>query len=189
MDASLTQLCRFFEAGKDRGAPMALASIVRTEGSTYRKAGARILIAADAGSSGLLSGGCLEGELRELALQVMASLQPQRHLFDTRNDDPVWGLGLGCVGAMDVWIEPVNAGNAFGPLPFLQRCLQHGVAGTLATVIGGAATAQQLGRHGFHPEPARDSLASALQALVGQCACHSVDERRRSDDRVFRRPD
>lgn len=142
---------------------MALATIVRTEGSTYRKAGARILIAADGGSSGLLSGGCLEGELRELATQVMASGQPQRHWFDTRNDDPVWGLGLGCEGAMDVWIEPVAAGNAFGPLPFLQRCLQRGVPGTLVTVIGGAATPQQLGRHGFHPEVPQDALAAALQ--------------------------
>jgi xanthine/CO dehydrogenase XdhC/CoxF family maturation factor len=163
MDASLTQLCRFFDASKHRDTPMALATIVRTEGSTYRKAGARILIAADGGSSGLLSGGCLEGELRELANQVMASGQPHRHWFDTRNDDPVWGLGLGCEGAMDVWIEPVNAGNGFGPLPYLQRCLEGGVTGTLVTVIGGAATPQQLGRHGFHPEPARDALAEALQ--------------------------
>lgn len=174
MDASLTQLCRFFEAGKQRGASMALATIVRTEGSTYRKAGARILIAADNGSSGLLSGGCLEGELRELAMKVMETDRPHRHWFDTRNDDPVWGLGLGCEGAMDVWIEPVNAGNGFGPMPFLQRCLQRGTAGTLTTVIDGEATVQRRGRHGFHPGTG-DELAAEFQAHpVSVPGIHSI---------------
>ena len=141
---------------------MALATIVRTEGSTYRKAGARILI-ADGSSSGLLSGGCLEGDLREQALRVMSSRQPERHWFDTRNDDPLWGLGLGCEGAMDVWIEPVIAANDYGPLPYLQRCLRASVAGCLVTVVGSAATAPPLGRHGFYPEPVMDALGTALQ--------------------------
>ncbi len=163
MDGSLTQLCRFFELNRRRGNAMALATLIRTEGSTYRKAGARILIAADGGSSGLLSGGCLEGDLREHATRVIASGRPQRVWFDTRNDDPIWGLGLGCEGAMDVWIEPVTADDAAGPMLFLARCLRDGVDGTLVTVVGGEAAPRQLGRHGFYPEPPPDALTAALQ--------------------------
>ena len=59
MDYGLTELCRFFVAAKQRAEPMVLATILRTEASTYRKAGARVLIGADGGSSGMLSGGCL----------------------------------------------------------------------------------------------------------------------------------
>ena len=170
MDGSLTQLCRFFKAVRQTDHPLALATILGTEGSTYRKMGARILIAQQAGSSSLLSGGCLEGELREHALRVMSDRRPQRVRFDTRNDDPLWGVGLGCEGAMEVWIEPVDAANGYGPMPYLQQCLTRGESGVLATVVGGEATPAELGRFAFAGQAPADALAGALQSLLSQPA-------------------
>jgi len=148
MDGSLTQLCRYFELTRDRNQAMVLATILRTEGSTYRKAGARILIGADGSSSGLLSGGCLEANLVEHARGVIDKQRPKREWFDSRrDDDPVWGLGMGCEGAMDVWLEPVTAANDYGPMPYFQDCWALGQRGSLAVVVGGEAQSGELGRH------------------------------------------
>ncbi len=162
MDGSLTQLCRFFDATRHPANLMALATILHTDGSTYRKAGARILIAQDGSSSSLLSGGCLEGELREHAERVIGQWRAQRVRFDTRNDDPLWGVGLGCEGAMEVWVEPVGPRNDYGPMPYLQHCLAVPRAGALATVVGGAANDSDWGRFGGLGMPSSDGLGEAL---------------------------
>jgi xanthine dehydrogenase accessory factor len=167
MDGSLTQLCRFFEAAQRPDNPLALATILRTEGSTYRKAGAHILIGQDGTSSSLLSGGCLEGELRDHALRTISEMRGQRVRFDTRNDDPLWGIGMGCEGAMDVWIEPVMPANAFGPLPYFRQCLAQAHAGAVATVVGGDAGAAELGRFGAAGAAAVDALGKALADWAG----------------------
>lgn len=162
MDGSLTQLCRYYDSARNRNLAMVLATILRTEGSTYRKSGARILIGADGSSSGLLSGGCLEANLLEYARTVLERDEPRRVWFDSRDDDdPVWGLGMGCEGAMDVWLEPVTAANDFGPVPFLQQCWAARERGWLATVVGGDALAGEIGRHSA-ASAAADALARSL---------------------------
>ena len=47
----------------DRGDSAALVTLVRVEGSSYRRTGARLLIAADGDYAGSISGGCLEAEV------------------------------------------------------------------------------------------------------------------------------
>ena len=99
VDSGLVELCDFFAARKECGESLVLGTIVRTEGSTYRKAGARILFSESVETSGLLSGGCLEADLRERAARVLRSGKPERAIFDSRTpDDPIWGMGLGCEG-------------------------------------------------------------------------------------------
>ena len=63
-------LDEFFREYAHAGEPLVLATVVHTIGSTYRKAGAQMLIAADGRSAGLLSGGCLEADLLERARSV-----------------------------------------------------------------------------------------------------------------------
>jgi xanthine dehydrogenase accessory factor len=174
MDYALAELCRFYALAKLRTEPMVLATILRTEASTYRKAGARILIGADGKSSGMLSGGCLEADLRERAARVLSKNRPARHWFDTReSDDPVWGLGMGCEGAMDVWLQPVAAADQYRPLDYLQHCLESETAGTVATVVGGQATPSELGRHGHTGGPVRDSL----DLLLSKCTATRAELR------------
>ncbi len=90
-----------------RGQPMALATIVATSGSTYRRAGARLLIPAEGEPIGNISGGCLEGDVARIGREVIASGVPRTVAFDlTADDDAVWGYGLGCNGAIELFVEP-----------------------------------------------------------------------------------
>ncbi len=85
------------------GEMFALATLVRTCGSSYRRPGARMLISADGNYVGALSGGCLEEEIAARAGKVIATGKPVRLNFDTR-------LRYGCNGAIDVLVEKVSAG-------------------------------------------------------------------------------
>ena len=91
------------------GREIALATIVGVNGSTYRRPGARLLVAEDGKMVGNLSGGCLEGEVHGVAQIVMESGESRLELYDlTADDEVVWGWGLGCNGAIEVFIEPAD---------------------------------------------------------------------------------
>ncbi|MFS0723934.1 XdhC family protein [Paenibacillus sp. 1P07SE] len=82
------------------------ATIIRVEGSAYRREGARCLIHADGRITGILSGGCLEADIREQAHTVFASGVPKRLAYDLHDvEDEPWGLGAGCNGSVTVWLE------------------------------------------------------------------------------------
>jgi xanthine dehydrogenase accessory factor len=92
-----------------RGERMALATIVAVRGSTYRRPGARLLVPEDGAPIGDISGGCLEGDVTDMARVVMEEGRARLAGWDlTADDDAVWGLGLGCNGAIDVFIEPAE---------------------------------------------------------------------------------
>ncbi len=140
-----------------------LATILRTEGSTYRKAGARALIDASGHASGMLSGGCLEADLHERAARVLARGRPERIWYDTRaSQDPIWGIGAGCEGAMDIWLQPEPAQTGFPVMQYLQQCLADDVMAQFATVVGGDATPTELGTQAFRGVPATSPLARCL---------------------------
>jgi xanthine/CO dehydrogenase XdhC/CoxF family maturation factor len=120
----------------DAGEPLALATVVQVQGSAYRRPGARMLMTASGRTAGMISGGCLEGDVRERARQVMASGQACLVTYDsTAADDIVFGLGLGCNGIVHVLIEPLTAGDTDGPLTLLDACLTLRRAGQIATVF------------------------------------------------------
>ena len=92
-----------------KGERMALATIVAVRGSTYRRPGARLLVPEDGAPIGNISGGCLEGDVTDMARVVMQEGRARLAGWDlTADDDEVWGLGLGCNGAIEVFIEPAD---------------------------------------------------------------------------------
>jgi xanthine dehydrogenase accessory factor len=110
LDTSLELLLEHESA--QRG-PRVLATVVATAGSTYRKPGARMLIMADGGYLGLLSGGCLEADLKLHSLEVLQSGRPRAVEYDMRGpDDILFGIGAGCEGAMRVLLEPAGVGSS-----------------------------------------------------------------------------
>lgn len=136
----------------EHGEIAVLGTVVFAEGSTYRRPGARVLIFADGTCHGLVSGGCLEGDLTERAREVRASGNPVRVRYDaTADEDIVWGLGLGCAGVVDVLLEPISR-NLPGPLEALARVFGGGAAEVLATVI---EPCPELGRRGTVPPTER----------------------------------
>jgi xanthine/CO dehydrogenase XdhC/CoxF family maturation factor len=89
------------EFERRRKEPLALATLVRTRGSSYRRPGARMLVAPDETTVGVLSGGCLEEEVATRALSVIESGVPILLNFDTRRR-------YGCNGAIEILVERVS---------------------------------------------------------------------------------
>src|SRR5580658_6036921 len=106
LDTSLELLLERAPAAMDS---RVLATVVATDGSTYRKSGARMLIMADGSYLGLLSGGCMEADLAAHARQVIDAGTPRAIEYDMRGpDDVLFGLGAGCEGAMRILLEPAG---------------------------------------------------------------------------------
>src|SRR5438309_5469370 len=76
----------------------ALATLVRAEGSSYRRPGARMLICEDGATVGSLSGGCLEEEVALCARAVLKTGTSTLLSFDTRRR-------FGCNGKIEIFIE------------------------------------------------------------------------------------
>ncbi len=108
----------FFEQERNSGADLVIAIIIATEGSTYRKPGAFMLLSSSGRRSGLLSGGCLEGDLQEHALRMLTDRRRcMTHRYDNRSsDDPIWGLGLGCEGSMTILLLRCGIHDRYEPL-------------------------------------------------------------------------
>jgi xanthine dehydrogenase accessory factor len=115
-----------------------LAVVVATEGSTYRKAGALILLLQDA-RIGWLSGGCLEAELEHAAAEVAAAGKARHLRLDTRSDDDlVFGSASGCRGVVELLLLPLSE---TAPLLAALRSLEHGDALQLTLHADGSGRA------------------------------------------------
>lgn len=116
--------------------PTFLATVVNTQGSTYRKPGARMLMTSKGRMVGTISGGCLEQDVFERTQQVMHSGKPIVVKYDTSSqEDIIWGLGLGCNGVVQVLIERVDFDNELSPFAFLSKCLYYKQQVVVATVF------------------------------------------------------
>lgn len=88
-------------------ARVALATVVRVRGSAYRREGATIVVREDGSYECLLSGGCLEPAVAEAAARVLDSGVPAVLSYDLE-EDSIWGLGIGCSGAVDIRIARLD---------------------------------------------------------------------------------
>jgi len=133
VEASVSSLLPLFERERAAGNALALGILVHTAGSTYRKAGALILIAGNGEYAGLLSGGCLEGDLGEHARAVLETGQAKIVSYDMRGpEDLLWGLGLGCEGAMQILLLRAGPEHDWQPLTYMTRALES----SQATAVG-----------------------------------------------------
>jgi len=103
----LERLEQLAEAGRSA----ALATVVEIQGSAYRRPGAKLLVEDDGTLTGSVSGGCLEQDVREIALAVMREGSPRLRHYETDDTAP-WGLGLGCGGMVDVFLRPLVSPDA-----------------------------------------------------------------------------
>ncbi|MEY2518978.1 MAG: xanthine dehydrogenase accessory factor, partial [Verrucomicrobiota bacterium] len=95
----IRDILRAFEL--HRGQPLALATLVRAQGSSYRRPGARMLVCPDGTTVGSLSGGCLEDEVARRGFEVLRTGAPSLMSFDTR-------LRFGCNGKIEIFVEAVR---------------------------------------------------------------------------------
>jgi xanthine/CO dehydrogenase XdhC/CoxF family maturation factor len=103
----------------------ALAIVVRVEGSSYRRTGARMLVLDNGTWIGGISGGCLEGDALKRARLAINKSEASLITYDTSEDDPHQiGVGLGCNGIIDVLFCPINFNDPNNPIEILKKCLK-----------------------------------------------------------------
>ncbi len=104
--AILDRVARIAESG----AQAAIATVVRISGSAYRRPGAKLFVEENGTTRGGVSGGCLEADVRAVALEILRGAPAKLLHYDTGSDEEtVWGLGLGCEGAIDLWVQRADA--------------------------------------------------------------------------------
>jgi xanthine/CO dehydrogenase XdhC/CoxF family maturation factor len=131
-----------------------------------------MLVAADGDYAGLLSGGCLESDLHEHALEVMASGKARLITYDTGgSDDLLWGLGVGCEGTMQILLLRVGPESGWQPLALFIDAHQRHEPVAAAVVVASPDTALPAGsivlrdgETGGHPVPL--ALQDAIQSLM-----------------------
>jgi xanthine/CO dehydrogenase XdhC/CoxF family maturation factor len=177
------QLLQSFDAWRATAEPLVLATVYETAGSTYSKAGHRILLAANGDYRGLVSGGCLEGDLAERARGVLASGRAVAVTYDMRDAaDELWGLGVGCNGLLRVFLQPLLSANDYQPFAAIAERLAGTRPAAVATIVesdradvpvGATAVADAAGERLFG---VGDAGAAVLRAVVRD-ALHSASAR------------
>ena len=120
MHLGIPALLDFYRKHRDEES-LVLATIIATEGSTYRKPGAMMLISRDGAFEGMISGGCLEGDLLHHAAKVFDSGETAFVTYDMHaGEDLVWSLGLGCDGVIHLMLQRLDQADDFGFLKQLE---------------------------------------------------------------------
>ena len=116
----------------------ALATVVRVEGSSYRRTGARMLVQDDGVWTGGISGGCLEGDALKRAKFAIAKASASKITYDTSEDDEHQiGVGLGCNGIIDVLFTPIDYADKHNAIEGLKNCIaENRKTHVLLTITG-----------------------------------------------------
>lgn len=139
MSNKTKQLVDAYQQLKQQSQSAVLATIIETIGSTYQKAGARMVITQQEKLIGLLGGGCFERDLIEQARTVMETGQSRIVFYDMRSqEDVVWGLGLGCNGAVRILLQCLEVKHNFSPLNYFAEVADTDTSLSIATVIDSA---------------------------------------------------
>lgn len=166
----------------------AIATVVRITGSAYRRPGARLLVEDDGRTLGGVSGGCLEADVRDVARAVIRTRIPRFLHYDTGADDQtVWGLGLGCCGSVDVFVQSVDAPGVRDTLHAVRTLLNRDDPFAICTVVDGPTDVGRsvvVGTQGVRAvSTGPQSLNDVLTRLAGACltsrasTLHALDSR------------
>lgn len=114
-----------YDALDKKTTEVALATVVRVEGSSYRRTGARMLVQDNGIWTGGISGGCLEGDALKRAKMAITKSKATLITYDTTQDDEYQiGVGLGCNGIIDVLFTPIKYDDANNPVEILKQCVK-----------------------------------------------------------------
>ncbi len=127
----------------------ALATVVRVEGSSYRRTGARMLVMDNGTWIGGISGGCLEGDALKRARLAINNSRPTLITYDTSEDDPHQiGVGLGCNGIIDVLFCPLDFDDPQNQVEILKSCVQESRDTHILITITGISDGWQMPKTG-----------------------------------------
>jgi xanthine dehydrogenase accessory factor len=134
----MRELLAELTAALDAGRPSVWCSVAETRGSTPQKAGAAMLLFADGTQRGTLGGGCVEAEVKQRALRVLAdSGRPEVFTFSL-DDNYGWDDGLICGGRMTILAHPLPAPRSDAYFHRLRHLLETGQGFTEAIAVADA---------------------------------------------------
>lgn len=156
------------------GVPLALATLVQVDGSSYRQPGARLLVDAEGRVlAGAISGGCLEADVAARASEVCATQRAVRLRYDLRADlETIWGFGAACDGVAHLLLEPLSDWRWMAQAEAIRGRRQSGAVITVLDQDGGGATAALLdgpagsGRWHLMHDAARSTGEAGLHTLA-----------------------
>jgi xanthine/CO dehydrogenase XdhC/CoxF family maturation factor len=172
--------------------PLALATLVDVEGSSFRQPGARLLVDADGRClAGAISGGCLEADVASRARSVVDSRGAQLLVYDLRDDlQAIWGFDAACDGVAHILLEPLPDMSWLSDAVSLRA---QRVGGCVLTVVDGGAAGIDAGTIGVIPRSIAPAIAleanratesgSRISPSLLDAArdvLHTVDETRRA---------
>ena len=159
LDAVLAQAARW----KDAGHGVALATVVRTWGSSPRAVGSKLAVNDRGEFVGSVSGGCIEAAVIGEAQEVIAGAAPRVLSFGV-SDERAWEVGLACGGRVDVYVEAVKRET----LDRLRAVRAEHRAVALATPLDGGDA--WLGDLSDAPAPLREAVGRALRSGAAEVA-------------------
>jgi len=136
-DVNSTKLLEFFDERCERGESLVLVTVFETQGSTYSKAGAQMLVDKNGVFRGMLSGGCLEGDLAVRAQVVLETGEVQTVTYDLARDDELWGMGVGCDGLIRVLLQPLRPGDNYAPFTEIAEILRGNAPAEIHIPVAG----------------------------------------------------
>lgn len=114
----------------------ALGTVVKVDGSSYRRIGARLFVSSNGQWIGGISGGCLEGDALKHAKKAILNDRSSVVVYDTTEDDPHQiGVGLGCNGRIEVLFTPVKQANQDNQIEFFKKIVDKRTPTILLQVL------------------------------------------------------
>jgi xanthine dehydrogenase accessory factor len=161
----LSRITKWWEAGESFG----LATVTRTYRSAPRDPGAALAVSAADGHEvvGSVSGGCVEGAVYELSLEVCQTGVPVAQTYGVSDDD-AFAVGLTCGGIIEMFVERVEAAS-FPELGEISAAVERGEPVAVATLIAGpgqpgARRVIWAGESGGDPVPGPEETAGGWPA-------------------------
>jgi xanthine dehydrogenase accessory factor len=162
----LSKITKWWESGDTVG----LATVVRTFRSAPRDPGAALAVSGEGEVIGSVSGGCVEGAVYELSLDVCQTGDPVLQTYGVSDDD-AFAVGLTCGGILDIFVEPINQAR-FPELGEIAAAVERGEPVAVATVIAGPGQigARRVIWAGDTPAAAGDGWHAGASGTLGSGA-------------------
>lgn len=103
----MREILQDLEKWQAENEPVAVATVVRTAGSTPRPKGAKMAMTPSGKIAGSVSGGCLEGDVYQQGMEVLEGGTPRLVHYGI-SDEMAFNVGLSCGGEVDIFIEPLD---------------------------------------------------------------------------------
>jgi len=172
----ITDILKAYKKAVKAQQKTALATVVKVEGSSYRRPGARMLITEDGQLTGAISGGCLEGDALRKALSAIIQQENKLITYDTTDEeDAKIGVQLGCNGIVYILFEPIKDHDPLNPIVFLEALVAERENSVLVTLFSLTDKSQPGTSMLYRKENFRSRVPDAINEEVIENAAAVLD--------------